>query len=395
MSDAHRRNASPAGRAGRPGAVSPDALPGDDVVSGEIRSREESSKMVQLDEGSINQLALALERRMQEPFMRWSFGELAALWLASVKRVRLADEQRAVVMLKPLWEKREIDLKPENISDWFDHLLRSGYSPISINKYRSAGKLAVEFATANGRWRGPNPFEHIRRMREPKRAHEILSLGDFRKASDKLEPTRRRMARIAFVLGLRKGELFALQRSDVDFQRAVVHIHRSHERDTTKTGHPRFLPLLGCLAADFIDACSAATGALLFPNEAGELQRADAKYTTHLRTAMARAGLVTGYQFWCRAPECDYEIEFSGPCETEGECPRHGWKLWRKAKVRPIRWSDLRHNAATHHRRAGADALAVKMLLGHIGGDITEDTYTHMDMAWFRAELSKLTLDSF
>ena len=48
-----------------------------------------------------------------------------------------------------------------------------------------------------------------------------------------------------------------------------------------------------------------------------------------------------------------------------------------------------RHTAASRLRVAGADALAVRRILGHADGSIT-DHYTHVDAAFLLRELSKV-----
>ncbi|HEY1087771.1 MAG TPA: hypothetical protein VGE37_08750, partial [Archangium sp.] len=63
----------------------------------------------------------------------------------------------------------------------------------------------------------------------------------------------------------------------------------------------------------------------------------------------------------------------------------------RNGTVKKVRWYDARHMAASFHRLAGADRLAVKLLLGH-SGDITDDVYTHMGEEWVRRELSRFAL---
>src|SRR5438128_9418740 len=44
-------------------------------------------------------------------------------------------------------------------------------------------------------------------------------------------------------LGLRKAELFALAKSDVDLGRGTITVARSHDLDTTKGGSAAVLPL--------------------------------------------------------------------------------------------------------------------------------------------------------
>lgn len=365
--------------------------PLESCVSGEVRVKaEQSGRVVQFDAALVDQLALQLAERLAAPKARWTFGELGARWLQNVRRVRLKDEQRNVVMLRELWPLKEGELTEEKISSWLKHLLECGYSPVSVNKYRSAGRLAIDSARANGQWGGPNPFELTKRLREPKRQYELLSLDEVRRVLPHLREDHRRMFRVSIFLGLRPGELFALRKVDLDFTAGLVHVRRSHARDTTKTGEARRLPLLGAVAGDLLDAVRLSPSDLVFPAANGDLKRADTKSCRILRAAMARAGVVTGYTFTCRHPGCEWSASFAGPCE-EMECPTHEWKAWRNATVKPVRWYDARHMAASFHRTAGADRLAVKLLLGH-GGDITENVYTHMGEDWVRRELSRFTL---
>lgn len=367
------------------------------VSSGEVRYRGEeaqSEKTVRLEEGQLAQLASMMALRLAEPRARWTLGELAAKWLASVRRVRLADEQRNAVQLKPLWGLKEDGLTPAAISEWFTMLLGMDFSPISINKYRCAGRLIIRAAQTNNQWGPVNPFDLVPRMKEPKRKYDLLSLEQLRAVLPYLREDHRRMVRITVALGLRTGELFALQRSDVDFNAGVVHVRRSHGRNTTKTGTSRVLPLLHCVAGDLMDLLREAREAnrdLLFPAADGGLKRADTKMSRVLRTAMGLAGVVEGYAFTCRYKGCEWKMEFAGPCE-DMECPTHGWKAWRTPVVKKVRWYDLRHLSATLHRLAGADRLAVKLLLGH--GSDCDEIYLHMGEAWVRKQLSFLQLEA-
>lgn len=366
------------------------------VTSGEVRYRgdEESGKTVRFDEGQLEQLAAMFALRVAQPKARWTFGELAAKWLVSVRRVRVQDEQRNVAQLKPLWGWKEGELTVEKISDWFMQLLAMSFSPISINKYRCAGRLIIRLAQANNQWGPVNPFDLVPRLKEPKRTYETLTVEQLRALLPHLREDHRRMARITVALGLRTGELFALQRSDIDFNAGVVHVRRSHGRSTTKTGTSRKLPLLNCIAGDLLDLVREARDAgreLLFPAADGGLRREDSKMSRVLRTAMGLAGVVEGYTFTCRHKGCEWKMEFSGACE-DMECPTHEWKAWRTPRVKRIRWYDLRHMSATLHRMAGADRLAVKLLLGH--GSDCDEIYLHMGEAWVRKQLSHLQLDA-
>jgi integrase len=399
MSVPDRRTSSLAGRSESPSrASSSDAVPPEQQVeSGEVRFRGEeaqSEKTVRFEEGQLEQLATLLAVRMSAPKARWTLGELASKWLSSVRRVRLQDEQRNVVQLKPLWGLKEDDLTVEKISDWFTQLLAMSFNPISVNKYRCAGRLVIRLAQANGQWGPINPFDLVPRLKEPKRKYETLNLEQLRALVPHLREDHARMVRITVALGLRTGELFALQRGDVEFNTGVVFVRRSHARDTTKTGVNRTLPLLNCIAGDLLDLVREAREAnreLLFPGTDGGLRRADTKMSRVLRTALGKAGIVEGYTFTCRHKGCEWKMEFAGACD-DMECPTHEWKAWRTPKVKKVRWYDLRHSSATLHRLAGADRLAVKLLLGH-GSDVDE-IYLHMGADWVRRQLSFLSFNA-
>jgi integrase len=70
-------------------------------------------------------------------------------------------------------------------------------------------------------------------------------------------------------LGLRKGELFALAKSDVDLDRGTITVARSHDRDTTKGGAAAILPLPATLRSWIEYQVKHAPGSLLFPGPGG------------------------------------------------------------------------------------------------------------------------------
>lgn len=360
--------------------------------AGIVRARgAESERTVKLEAEQLEQLAAQLALRLAEPKARWTFGELAAKWLQHVKRVRLQDEQRAIVQLRPLWERKESDLTSARIEEWFQQLSEMSYSACAINKYRSAGRLVIAYAQGEGQWGAANPFKSVKRLKERRREYELLTLDEVRRVLPHLSDDYRRMFRISVVLGLRTGELFALRKEDINFTQGLIYVRRSHARNTTKTNTSRTLPLLGCIAGDILDATRASSSGLLFPGADGGLRREDSKMAKILRTAMGRAGVVKTYKFTCRHPGCEWVMEFAPPITQEMRCPTHDWKAWQTPVVKRTRWYDARHMASTFHREAGADRLAVKLLLGH-GGDITDDVYTHMGADWVRRELSRFVL---
>ncbi len=303
----------------------------------------------------VAQLALELRTHLS-PRTQYTLGEVAQRWLAQVQRVRHADEVRNVQQLRPLWGYRDGELLASACDEWFQHLARAGYSPVSINKYRAAGRLALRYAQGAGLWKGPNPFELSAHLREPRKKRELPSQAQLRAACAYLAPEYRDMLLLSAALGLRTGEVFALRVEDVDLTRGLLHVRRSHGRDETKTGVARELPLLDCLRPMLARRLELLPAGLVFPSRTGGLRRRDAKLAAMLRAAMADAGQL-------------------------------------EERLAKLRWQDLRHCAATWHAEAGADARAVRMMLGHLGGDLSETTYLHVDMRWLARELSRLDLN--
>lgn len=333
------------------GSAHPQVSDVTELVTGAVRARvqnEVSERLVRLDEESIRQLVLALQPR---PPPRAKLGELAKGWLARVKRVRIDDEKRNVEMLGPLLDLNEETLTGGAIQQWFDQLLAMSYQPVSINKYRCAGKLIVREAQAHRNWGDENPFELVARLKEEKKKRELPEPAQVAKAIPQMLPEYRVMTRVAALTGIRSGELFALRDEDIDLNANIIHIRRSHERDTTKNDLWRDLPLLPELRGQL--EWRVERGGLIFPNQRGSLRRADSKMSPVIRNA----------------------LEFAGVNDP---------------RLARVTWQDLRRCAATWHRRAGADRLAVKMMLGHRGDDVTDDHYLHMDMDWLRREMSKL-----
>jgi integrase len=202
-------------------------------------------------------------------------------------------------------------------------------------------------------------------------------------------------------LGLRKGELFALRKSDVDRECWTLTVARSHARDTTKSGVAAVLPIPEPLRPWIAHQLEHAPGPLLFPAPDGSQRSREADPQKILRTALARAGITAGFDHrcrWCRHKEQhqDNEQRYCPNCLKRTNCtgkllaqPR-GRALWPKAIPRPMRFHDLRHTTATLLLRAGVDAHRVQRLLRHRDVRTTTTIYGHLDVEDLRAKLPAL-----
>lgn len=354
-----------------------------------LSSLSSRSKVV-LRVEDLRQLVFELTGRRTKCSKR--FEELARDWLAAVarRRVEPENERRHVEHLRPIWALGESALTMGRVEEVLGKLL-GALAPPTVNKVRSTGKLIIRWAQGNGEWVGANPFELVRRLREPKRIYETVTLEEIRKVLPCIRADRRSLATTMLLTGLRPGEALGLKKCDVDLEHRFLHIRRSHGRAQTKTGKERVVPIPEEAVSALRDAMAEfPLSEYVFPKPDGSRQRADTKLSRMLRCALKAAGLVVGYRVICRRKGCGFREELPAR-EPERECPKCGFRLWEEPIPRPLRFYDLRHCAATLHRKAGADPMVVSEMLGHSLG-LTEGTYTHLDDDYRRAQLNKLKL---
>jgi excisionase family DNA binding protein len=362
----------------------------------------ESEYRVTLGKEDRRQLALDLVGLLQGGGERRSFGELASDWLTRVVRVHPENERRHVRHMAALHELREPgraelpdDLTKATIERCFAALDKKAggtLGPATLNKLRSTGKLIIDDARANRRWFGPNPFDAVSCRRVPKKPWPRVTSIELGAALEWMRADRRREALVMIHVGMRPGELKALQKVDVDLKRGFISIHRSLDRDETKTGNSREVPIPDACRAALEEAMQISRSHLVFPRADGSMQRADTKLSRTLRTAFKKAGVVTGYKLCCRRKGCAHHEERSALPPFDIVCPKCSMRLWVDPIPKRFTWYGLRHAAATLHREAGADALAVKTALGWIKRDVGDDVYTHLSDERYRSELNKLAV---
>lgn len=324
------------------------------------------------------------------------FSELAADWMRSegLGLVEPENVRRHIDHLRPLWRLTEKELSPGVVKEALKALLKPNgpLGAATVNKVQGTGRQIIREAQLYRRWIGPNPFEIVERQTQKKKVFRDLSLEECRILLPHLREDRRREALFMLYLGLRPGELKALQWADVDLRASTVLIRRSNGRDSTKTGTERLLPILEPLRP-VLDAALKANPKgcpLVFPTPEGEMQRADAKLTRMLQEALRKAGLVTAYTYTCRRRGCGHREERQ--VEELARCPACNMKLWVQGNPLPVRFYDLRASAATLHRRAGADPLAIQLVLGHATTTTTDRYYIRFTVEDLRREFSKLRI---
>lgn len=100
--------------------------------------------------------------------------------------------------------------------------------------------------------------------------------------------------------GLRKGELCGLLQADVDLPGRTLYVARSYDHDTTKGGHADALPIAEPLVPYLEAALRRSPSKWVLPAPDGSMRTEECDPQKVLRTALARAGLVDGYEHVCR-----------------------------------------------------------------------------------------------
>jgi integrase len=263
-------------------------------------------------------------------------------------------------------------------------------SPQTLNHLRGFVSRAFNEARDMGRYSGPNPVADVKKRTVTRRVGDFLRLEEVPRLFEALADRWRPLYATALYTGLRKGELLALRKTDVDLQSRLLTVCRSWERDTTKGGHSDVIPIAAELVPFLEEAIRRSPSGLVFPAEDGSMMRRDVALEDVLRRALGRAGIVTGYRHVCRRKSCGH-AEVAPDAEPR-KCPTCTMSLWPKPQVRPVRFHDLRHTTAALLLRAGVPLASVQKLLRHRDPRITVEVYGHLTPDYLRQEVDSLNL---
>lgn len=314
----------------------------------------------------LRQLASEVAAGSPVEAQKLTLGEFLDRWLNTIKQsIAPSTHTRYKVsiehQIKPyIGGVRLSRLEPVHIEQLFVTLQGKGCSPRSIQLAGMRLVSALQHAVKR-RLVTFNAAREISRPMVPRpeiKCWDPAQVGSFLKAAkaDRLSA----MYVLALSSGMRQGELFALQWSDVDFAAGCVTVQRSLEElsgkvrvKSTKTGNGRRIDLPP-LALDAL--------------------------RDH-RAAMLAEGNIAAPVF-C-APEGGYL--------RKGNVYRRSYMpLLEAAAVPRIRFHDLRHTHATLLLSAGENVKVVSERLGHASINITLDTYSHVLPTMQKAAADKL-----
>jgi len=280
------------------------------------------------------------------------------------------------------------ELTAAKIENWLQGKAQS-LGPQSLNHLRGYLVRALNRARKAGKWTGENAALMVDTRRVPRRQYDYLRVDEVPRLLAALNPEQRSLFAVAIYTGLRKGELLALRKDDVDLDARLLTVARSYDRDTTKGNRADVIPIAEEAVPYFQQAIAASPSDLLFPGPDGSMRRRDFKAQAILQRALGRAGIVSGWKLICRRKGCGYREEAEE--SDEKRCPRCSMLLWPKPKPRRLRFHDLRGTCASLLIQSGASPAAVASVLRHSDPNLTMRRYAHMDRGYLRQEINKLS----
>lgn len=269
-----------------------------------------------------------------------------------------------------------------------------GLSAGSINRLRTT--LHSVFSAASEpprRWQGPNPVSETRRRQVDRHHAFTLSPEQLLAVIPKAPAQWRGVMATAAYLGLRKGEIFALRKSDYDRRAQTLRVAGSHQRTTTKGGRIDVLPVPEILRP-YLEQALKSRSLWLFPGRFDQQRTRESDPHLVLRTACVAAGIVGSWEQWCRRCLAEERPVLHLRSETEPapkKCGTCGMKLWTRAHPPRIRFHDLRHGCATNLIKAGVPLPHVQRIIRHASISTTVNIYGHLASEDLRISLEAVT----
>jgi integrase len=262
-----------------------------------------------------------------------TLGELLKRWLRETSSTASASKNASAVAKHLLGEAlaaRRLDqVRTTDVNDLIARKSTEGLAPQTVNHLRGFISRAYSMAIERGWWTGANPVARAKKLAIPeldRDGREWLRNEEVRALLEELDTHWRPLFATAIFGGLRKGELLALRKDAIDFEVGYIKVSRSGSRRTTKSGRTRYVPIHPELHPYLRWAVDASRSDLVFPGADGQMMRGDAKLQMVLRRALARAGLVNGFEHRCRKHGCKHRERH--PDQDQRRCPEHKVILW-------------------------------------------------------------------
>ena len=161
----------------------------------------------------------------------------------------------------------------------------------SLNNFRGYLHAAFNYARGADVFTAENPVTRVKKRKIAKRFPDYLRFHEVSAVLTALPKQWRAFFACALWTELRKGELAALRKSDVDLAVRELTVRRSWDRDQTKGGHHDMLPIAPPLLPILEAAINASPSELVFPRPDGTMHPEEIKLAAIFRRALRRAGM--------------------------------------------------------------------------------------------------------
>lgn len=282
------------------------------------------------------------------------------------------------------------------LDPYLDKLEADGYAPATLNLLRAYLISTFTRAKKATLWAGDNPISNTKRREVPRVPQQTLTAHEVDKVIANVHHTWRSWFAVACWLGLRKGELAGLKKTDYDAGARTLTVARSYGFEGTKGKRIDVLPVTNHLAP-YLQAALSTPGPFMFPAPDGSMRTENSAPQDLLRTALKRARLIEGWRYSCR--RCLHRSKTDKtvkpvvelhPTEGPFRCHQCNMLLYPKALVRDIDGHGMRHTCATLLIKAGVPVTHVQRILRHASIKITVDTYGHLLTEDLRSAVEKL-----
>jgi len=267
-----------------------------------------------------------------------TFGELAARFLASGS-TRLHHKFHLKFLL-PYFSETPVLRLTKSAAEEFRRARRSQNPAIkdaTVNRDLSVLRHILYWAV-DEQLIAANPLARLKMARERRTRRQVLSVAEERLLLPAAKDHLRAMILAALDTGMRRGEITSQRWEDIDFSRQLLFVTRSK----TPEGESREIPL---------------TERLL----------------EHLLQRRQAEGIIFSYK--------DQPVRIV----------KRTWKTALKsAKLRHVRFHDLRHTFNTRLMEAGVLQEVRMALMGHSPGSKVHATYTHIELPVKREAIRKL-----
>ncbi len=205
------------------------------------------------------------------------------------------------------------------IEEFKRYKLKEGIKSSTVNRYltilKTMYKKAIEWGNAKG-----NPLDTVKRFHENNQGLRFLEEEEIVRLLEACNSYLKPIVVCALNTGMRRGEIFNLKWSDIDFRRRIITVYK------TKNNERKVLPMNELLVRTFAGVREHSTSEDVFPRK--EIRK-----------------------------------DFSNTLKY--------------AKITCFRFHDLRHTFASHLVMKGVDLMTVKELMGHKSIKMTE-RYSHL-----------------